>query len=192
MITKYDTIVGDGDCGLTLQRGCEGVMKIFTDEKLPQDDRLLRYILRISHSIEDNMDGTSGAIYGLFFDGLASSIRKMTGHSMGIEEWATAAREALQTVQRVTPARSGDRTLMDALEPFVGSLSNGSLEVALRSATEGAERTKGMRAAFGRTVYVNEEGWEQVPDPGAFGVVALVGGLVGRLRETKGPNSIKP
>jgi dihydroxyacetone kinase len=37
--------------------------------------------------------------------------------------------------------------------------------------------TKGMTTAFGRAVYVAEEGWEKVPGPGAEGVVALVDGL---------------
>ncbi|RAH77196.1 Dak1-domain-containing protein [Aspergillus japonicus CBS 114.51] len=180
-ITRFDTIVGDGDCGITLRRGCQAVQKALGIPASGGDQSTaFQWLLRIAHAVEESMDGTSGAIYGLFFDGLASSVRAMQGtETMTVEQWTTAAQDALKAVQRVTPARSGDRTLMDALEPFVEALSAGSggLEAAVKAAVRGAEKTKGMRPAFGRAVYVNEVGWEVVPDPGAMGVVALVQGL---------------
>ncbi|KAM5346820.1 hypothetical protein ACJ41O_009825 [Fusarium nematophilum] len=181
-ITHYDTIVGDGDCGLTLARGCEAVLKLYEKDGC-NDSRVLDHLLRVAHAVEENMDGTSGAIYGLFFNGLASKVRDLDPDTaMGLDEWALVAEEALRSVQRVTPARSGDRTMMDALEPFVGSLRDG-IDKAVDAARRGAEGTKGLKPAFGRAVYVNEEGWEQVPDPGAISVVALVEGLAKGLRQ---------
>jgi len=51
------------------------------------------------------------------------------------------------------------------------------LHSAVLAARKWMKSTKGMTTAFGRAVYVAEEGWEKVPGPGAEGVVALVDGL---------------
>ncbi|RSL98317.1 hypothetical protein CDV31_012632 [Fusarium ambrosium] len=175
-ITHFDTIVGDGDCGLTLQRGCETVLKLFEDGVEISDSAFDNFV-RIAHAVEESMDGTSGAIYGLFFNGFSAKLRDSdVGGTISHSEWLAAATAGLEAVQGVTPARAGDRTLMDALEPFIHTLKDG-LSNAVREAQNGAETTKGMKPAFGRAVYVNEDGWDQVPDPGAMGVVAIVEGL---------------
>ncbi|KAL2670437.1 hypothetical protein Neosp_014225 [[Neocosmospora] mangrovei] len=175
-ITHFDTIVGDGDCGLTLQRGCETVLKLFEDS-VEISDGAFDNLVRIAHAVEEGMDGTSGAIYGLFFNGFAAKLRDSdVGGTISHSEWLAAATAGLEAVQEVTPARAGDRTLMDALEPFIHGLKDG-ISNAVREAQNGAEKTKGMKPAFGRAVYVNEDGWDQVPDPGAMGVVAIVEGL---------------
>ena len=81
---------------------------------------------------------------------------------------------------RYTPARPGDRTLVDALVPFVETLGqSGDLTKAAEAARKGAESTKGMQASLGRTVYVGGSGFEQVPDPGAWGLSCFFGGLAG-------------
>jgi dihydroxyacetone kinase len=176
VITYADTIVGDGDCGTTLKRGCHAVQQHFKENT---SRYLTQNLLAITEIVEDNMDGTSGAIYSLFFNGLASSVRDLSNSNditLGLDFWASAVKAALMSVQKATPARSGDRTLMDALEPFVGALGQ-DMDEALDAATKGKESTKGTVPAFGRAVYVNEAGWDQVPDPGAMSIVALAKGL---------------
>ncbi|KIV99896.1 dihydroxyacetone kinase [Verruconis gallopava] len=175
-ITHADTIVGDGDCGMTLKRGCKAIQQHFRDNS---SSSLTHNLLEIAHLVDSNMDGTSGAIYSLFFNGLASSVQDLSKakfETLNLEFWASAAENALVTVQKATPARLGDRTIMDALEPFVNTLKEG-VECAYLAAKKGMESTKGIPPAFGRSVYVNEAGWYQVPDPGAMSVVALAKGL---------------
>lgn len=183
-ITKDDTIVGDGDCGITLTRGANAILKFLASSKSTTD--AASSILGLATVIENNMDGTSGAIYSLFFTAFGSALREtqasFKGSLLGTREWAAAAANALAHLQQATPARQGDRTLMDALEPFVHSFEAGeTLAKALSKAKEGAEATKGMKAAFGRAVYVNESGWDLVADPGAEGVVSILEGLVKAL-----------
>lgn len=73
---------------------------------------------------------------------------------------------------------------MDALEPFVVSFTNGEgLKEAIKKARIGVEATKGMKAVFGRAVYVEEKLWSAVPDPGAEGVLCLVEGLAEGLEK---------
>jgi dihydroxyacetone kinase len=179
-ITHFDTIVGDGDCGMTLARGAHAVLSFVNDPQLSSNAS--HTMLSLANVIEDNMDGTSGAIFSIFLAALASAIKSIPSskHGLDVQTWAIAAKSALSQLQLATPARQGDRTLMDALEPFVESFSSGeTIDAAVMKARAGVEATKGMKAAFGRAVYVEETSWSVVPDPGAVGVLCLIEGLAG-------------
>ena len=127
------------------------------------------------------MDGTSGAIYAIFLNALAHGLRQNSPSSpqpINAGIWAKALQSSLQALGKYTPAQPGDRTLMDALVPFVNTLSKEeSTDAAAKAAQEGAQGTKGMKASLGRTVYVGGEGWQGVPDPGAHGLAELLLGL---------------
>ena len=140
------------------------------------------FLGRIISVIETSMDGTSGAIYAIFLNALAAGLRSQSPGSgkkeVTVEVWAEAAKQAMQGLGKYTPARPGDRTLVDALEPFVNQLgSTGDLKKAAQSAKEGSDATKGMKASLGRSVYVGNEGWQNVPDPGAYGLSEFLSGL---------------
>jgi dihydroxyacetone kinase len=175
-ITDYDEQVGDGDCGITLSRGASAVRARV--DSMGGDTDIISTILSIAEAIEDNMDGTSGAVYGIFFTALAAAMRSSERVSTLSELWPAAAKTALTKLQQATPARTGDRTVMDALEPFILALSEGSaLAKAVSLARAGMEGTKGMQPAFGRAVYVEKTAWDLVPDPGAMGVVCILEGI---------------
>lgn len=175
-ITRFDTVVGDGDCGVGLKRGAEAVKKILTtsttnDAALWLDD--------ITACVESTMDGTSGALYAIYLNALAAALRRPRQEGAATSKvWASAARAASESMARYTPAKVGDRTLVDALEPFVDTL-NRTLDVkkAAQAAEDGANKTRGIRASLGRTVYVGGEGYQEVPDPGAYGLAVFFKGL---------------
>ncbi len=78
----------------------------------------------------------------------------------------------------IYPAQPGDRTLMDALVPFVDTLKQtGDVKKAAAAAKEGSDKTKGMKASLGRSVYVGGSGFEEVPDPGAYGLSVFLSGI---------------
>ncbi|MCJ1313995.1 hypothetical protein MMC25_007675 [Agyrium rufum] len=183
-VTKFDTIVGDGDCGLGLKRGAEALLKMLERTRLT-DDFLVTFST-IVNVIENTMDGTSGALYVIFLNAVAHNLRTQDTSSSPVEMtsqiWANALESSLQNIGRYTPAQPGDRTLMDALYPFVTTLKEGGdVKAAGQKATEGAESTRGMRASLGRTVYVGGDGWQGVPDPGAYGLAEFLGGIVDAL-----------
>ena len=131
----------------------------------------------VAHAIESSMDGTSGALYELFVTALAAALQTMPEETATLGTWAKAAGVALVRLQAMTPARVGDRTVMDALIPYVEALAKGDVEQAVSAAKKGCESTKGMEASLGRAVYVSGENWDKVADPGAEGIVAIVEGL---------------
>lgn len=94
--------------------------------------------------------------------------------------WGAALKQASESLSRYTPAQPGDRTLVDALHPFVETLiETGDLKKAAEASRKGAEGTKGMKASLGRTVYIGGTGFEQVPDPGAWGLSEFFLGIAG-------------
>ncbi|KAJ9668650.1 hypothetical protein H2201_001292 [Coniosporium apollinis] len=184
-ITEYDTQVGDGDCGTTLRRGAEAISSYIANTPSTATDPLTD-LLHIASIIEETMDGTSGAITAIYVNSLAAPLRSISVSStpppLDTRVWSSAATAALKTLQSVTPARPGDRTLMDALTPFVETLARTpNVRDAAAAARLGADRTMGMQAKLGRSVYVEASAYDRVPDPGAIGLAELFEGLAEAL-----------
>lgn len=181
-ITKYDTVVGDGDCGLGLKRGAEATLSALSNSSSTD---AMDLFATICPTIEKSMDGTSGALYAIFLNSLAANVRKLDTSSktaLTTQMWAKALKMSLGDLGAYTPAQPGDRTLMDALVPFVDVLStSGDVKKAADEARAGAEKTKGMKASLGRSVYVGGSGFEEVPDPGAYGLSVFLDGIAASL-----------
>lgn len=181
-VTRYDTAVGDGDCGIGLKRGAEGI-KAHLESSPEQKDAAL-FVDGIVEVVENEMDGTSGALYAIFLNAVAYGLRLQSGGgSADSRVWAKALETAMKTLGQYTPAKPGDRTLVDALQPFVEQLTKTSdVHKAAQAAGEGAKETKGMQASLGRTVYVGGSGYQEVPDPGAHGLAEFFSGLSEALK----------
>ena len=185
-ITNYDTVAGDGDCGIGLKRGAEAISKMLKDFKSTSDP--LIFLQRVTKVVENTMDGTSGALYAIFLNALAAGVRGQSpsassaaadvSEQMQVGIWARGLEAAMQALGRYTPAQVGDRTLVDALDPFVSTLSRtGSVEKAAQAADQGAKKTQDMKASLGRTVYIGGDNVKEVPDPGAYGLAIFLKGL---------------
>ncbi|KAJ3226518.1 hypothetical protein HK099_004694 [Clydaea vesicula] len=175
-ITELDKIAGDGDCGESLSQGASSILnKISVD--LNGDPKSSEFafdnfsdaLSSISLVLEDNMGGTSGAVYCLFLDAAAQCISEIdTEDTLAI--WAKAF--------------MGDCTLVDSLYPAIQSFQSGVsknmdlqeiLKECVKSAKEGVEHTRLMKSAsMGRAAYQPEGSLEGIPDPGAFGVAVLI------------------
>lgn len=128
--------------------------------------------------IEKEGDGTSGALYSLFFNGLAAAVPKVASDSKASNAnaavWAESASQALNTLYGYTAARRPSRTLVDPLSAFVEAYSKSKgadFGAALKAASEATENTKKIEANIGRASYVGQEELMKanVPDPGAYG-----------------------
>lgn len=137
--------------------------------------------------VEREMDGTSGAIYAIFLNALLASLRSQGQGEASPKVWASALKQSCDALSKYTPARPGDRTLVDALYPFVEVLEQtGDVKQAAEAAQNAAEGTKGMKPSLGRTVYIGGSGFEQVPDPGAWGLASFFLGLAGIKKVDEG------
>ena len=131
------------------------------------------------------MDGTSGALYSIFFNGLASGLRSaaesLKSDTTTPEVWAEALVQARDTLYQYTRARTPSRTLVDPLEAFVNQFKAAPQDfpAAVKAATEAAAATVNYTAKAGRAAYVGREELQrqQVPDPGAHGVGVILAGI---------------
>lgn len=109
-------------------------------------------------------------VFALFFTALSTALQSSI--------WQESCLAALNELRKYTPARPGDRTLVDALEPFCEAASKGEpFSRAVKLARQGAERTKGMPPKLGRAVYLGMQSYN-VPDPGAWGICAILDGIL--------------
>ncbi|KAF8215609.1 dihydroxyacetone kinase [Mycena galopus ATCC 62051] len=180
-ITRMDTIAGDGDCGLTLKGGAQGVEKAIKAGKITGTD-LVADVVAIAKVAENEMGGTSGALYSIFFSALAQGLQSAAGSTPTStatpELWGTALSAALNKLYTYTRARPPSRTLVDPLAAFVGAFNGGFAE-AVKAAAAAAEHTKDVEAKAGRSAYVDTAvlSREKVPDPGAWGVKTILEAL---------------
>ncbi|KAI0197240.1 Dak1 domain-containing protein [Xylaria flabelliformis] len=184
-VTRFDTVVGDGDCGIGLKRGAEAVLKHLKETQATGD--LVVDVANIVPVIENSMDGTSGALFAIFLNALVHSLRDLSPGEATPQLWSKALKQSCEALARYTPARPGDRTIVDALYPFVDILGEtGNIKEAAIASNKAAGKTKGMRASLGRAVYVGGSGFETVPDPGAFGLASFFLGLAGTEPDEEG------
>ncbi|KAK4152584.1 Dak1 domain-containing protein, partial [Chaetomidium leptoderma] len=184
LMTKYDTIAGDGDCGTTLLTGVKALAAYAKGISSETVDLAVTF-RQIASIIQETMGGTSGAVYAIFFNAVSNSLGKSavgSHHLAHSKLLAEALQQGLTELCRYTSARVGSRTIMDALIPFVETLHKkpDNLQAAVAAASTGAEKTRLMDAKLGRASYVAKEQLnsekEGIPDPGALGVVSILEG----------------
>jgi triose/dihydroxyacetone kinase / FAD-AMP lyase (cyclizing) len=130
-------LAGDGDCGETLVAGANGILSALKLNSIPLSNAVAS-IVKISALVENTMGGTSGALYSIYLSALAQGIAQSQEPKVTLPVIAMAADFALRALGKYTPARKGDRTLVDALDPFVEELNKShDLWKAVEAAREG-------------------------------------------------------
>jgi phosphoenolpyruvate---glycerone phosphotransferase subunit DhaL len=169
-LTALDSAVGDGDLGISLDRGFTAVQAELSANP-PAD---LRSVFQtVATVLIRTMGGTAGPLLGTFF------LRAGTACA-GKSELAPADVMALfqagvEGIQQRGKATLGDKTMLDALLPAVdamrGALEAGSgladiLERGAAAAEAGMRATIAMQARKGRGSYLGERSVGH-QDPGA-------------------------
>jgi triose/dihydroxyacetone kinase / FAD-AMP lyase (cyclizing) len=113
-LTHQDKLTGDGDCGLTIKQGAEGIIAALTS--LCVDD-LGTAALQLASAVGKTMGGTSGALYSLFFTAASIPLKGLHADAATPVAWAEALRSGVDAVKKYGKARVGDRSMVDALEP---------------------------------------------------------------------------
>ncbi|KAI0894319.1 dihydroxyacetone kinase [Annulohypoxylon nitens] len=190
-LTKWDTVMGDGDCGETFSAGATGILNALSSQKLPEQGCIVALLDEVGDIVERQMGGTLGGILGIFFVGLRNAFAATVKNSQSSEPgrldtiWPSALSSALEHLCRYTTAKEGDRTIMDVLIPFVRAMEKGGFDEAVEAAIKGAYSTKGMPPKLGRATYVQpgmENSEAHLPDPGAWGAMIAIVGLRAGLR----------
>jgi dihydroxyacetone kinase len=185
-LTEYDTICGDGDCGLSISAGVRFLLEHLDPAADENDSEIQQWgtlFSALADCVSVSMGGTLGAITEILFRAMAVS------HTEENSNWARALEKGVEAVKFYGGASVGMRTMLDALSPAVdvirtagaasvaAALPKDLLLAAVQAAKEGAEATKLMTALAGRANYVSEELTRGTPDPGAMAVYIVLAAL---------------
>ena len=169
-LTELDRITGDGDLGASMKRAAQAVQNAV--DSYPLDD-IPSTLKALAHTLRRELGGSSGPLYGIFFL-RCGTVLEASG--AGLTQWTDALAQGCRAISELGGAKPGNRTMLDALDPFVRSLKNAKgqalremLMVAVENAERGVEATARMKPRLGRSSYLGDRvlGY---PDPGAKAV----------------------
>jgi triose/dihydroxyacetone kinase / FAD-AMP lyase (cyclizing) len=169
-LTELDRITGDGDLGASMARAAVAVQQAITSYPLNDISRTLQ---ALAHTLGRELGGSSGPFYGVLFLRCGNVIGRSP--TMEKAQWVQALEEGCQAISELGGAKPGDRTMLDALYPFVNKLKQASettsqaVRVAVEAAEQGAAATTQMKPKMGRSSYLGDRVLGH-PDPGARAV----------------------
>jgi triose/dihydroxyacetone kinase / FAD-AMP lyase (cyclizing) len=171
-LTEMDRVTGDGDLGTSMERAAKAVQGAVGSYPLDDVPATFR---AIGHTLRRELGGSSGPLYGVLFLRCGSVLEK--SGATGLAKWAEAVDQGCRAISELGGAKPGDRTMLDALDPFVKALKKGgggkasreAILAAVEAAERGVEATTRMKPRLGRSSYLGDRvlGY---PDPGAKAV----------------------
>jgi triose/dihydroxyacetone kinase / FAD-AMP lyase (cyclizing) len=172
MLTKYDTIVGDGDCGITMKRGAIEIMSLTQNGSIATSHPIPMFV-SLADAVSASMGGTSGILIELMLRKIGSSLRRVK--TIGIDELSNVVQSGVDAISLYGGAQVGSRTMLDALVPAAKTLTETKdIVQSSRAAREGANTTASMtQASAGRSNYLSSETLDGTPDPGAVAVAIV-------------------
>ncbi|XP_031843454.2 triokinase/FMN cyclase [Nomia melanderi] len=186
-INNLDRGCGDGDCGSTLKRLANDILQKLESFSFSHPSSVFSELAYIA---EEQIGGTSGALYCLLFTSLAAElVLAQEG-----EEWsfilAKALRSGLNCLIKYGKAKPGDRSMIDVIstvcETYENKLNNkidnicGALKAA---AWKACEATKNMTPRVGRASYVKQTQYLQNVDAGAYGVATWISAITDAIKK---------
>ncbi|MEY9325420.1 dihydroxyacetone kinase family protein [Sinorhizobium fredii] len=182
---RIDAFAGDGDHGQGMRRGSAAALEA-AKAAVAAGAGAASVLAAAGDAWADRAGGTSGAIWGLALRSWSNAFsddEKVSDGAVG-----KGARLALDGVTRLGRARVGDKTLVDALVPFVEALEReavagkplgDSWNAAARAAQDAADATSSLTPKLGRARPLAEKSIGH-PDAGAVSL-ALVARVAGEF-----------
>jgi dihydroxyacetone kinase len=168
-LTEMDRVTGDGDLGTNMKRAAKALQSAVNS--YPLDD-LPATLKALGHTLGRELGGSSGPLYGVLFLRCGSALEG--SGAIGLAQWVEALDQGCRAISELGGAKPGDRTMLDALDPFVKALKKSqdgkapreAVLSAVDAAQRGMEATARMKPRLGRSSYLGDRvlGY---PDPGA-------------------------
>jgi triose/dihydroxyacetone kinase / FAD-AMP lyase (cyclizing) len=168
-LTELDRVTGDGDLGISMARAAKAVQDAVASYPL---DNAAATLKALGHTLRRELGGSSGPLYGVLFLRCGSVLEAI--RATGLAQWAEALAQGCRAITELGGAKPGDRTMLDALDPFVTTLQQAANLKATRdtvldavdAAERGAQATAQMHPKLGRSSYLGARVLGH-PDPGA-------------------------
>jgi dihydroxyacetone kinase len=175
---RLDAFAGDGDHGVGMARGVNAALEAARDS-LAQGLGVDGLLAAAAEEWSERAGGTSGALWGAAIRAAGSNLGNQ--NSYDTVAVVAASRAALSAIVELGKAQVGDKTMVDAMVPFVERLGAGSageslldaLAAAAAAASDAAERTAELVPRLGRARPLAEKSVGH-PDAGAVSFAMIV------------------
>lgn len=178
---RLDAVAGDGDHGLGMVRGLRGALAAARSSGVDDDDAssVGSALLAAGTAMADAAGGASGALYGVLLTEIGSALARSGERDVTLPLLTDAVDAAYDAVVELGGAKVGDKTMLDALDPFrralreqAGASVAQAWPVAADAAADAAAATAGMVAKTGRAARLGDRG-RGSPDPGATSLAVI-------------------
>lgn len=190
---RLDAAAGDGDHGRGMLRGARAALAA-GDEALAAGGGAGSVLGAAAAAFSDHAGGTSGILWGILLADAGSTFGDQA--RVDAELMVDAVLHANETLQRVCGALPGDKTMVDALDPFARTLAEAyatsgdvcdAWSEAARAAQRGAESTVDLVARRGRARPLGERS-RGIADPGATSMAAILTAMCAVIQDSFPPN----
>jgi len=183
-LNELDAAMGDGDCGLTAEKGAKGIIQFMTENPVESSEDLGKWLMQLGMSYNKAAPSTMGALMATALMRAAKVIKGKTEFDdKDIAKMLTAASTGIQERGKAKP---GDKTIVDALEPSAQALA-GAIEAgkpladaakdALAAAKKGRDDAIPLRSKIGRANWVGDRSIGKL-DPGTVLFVSVLEAVV--------------
>ncbi|HPT76847.1 MAG TPA: dihydroxyacetone kinase subunit DhaL [Defluviitaleaceae bacterium] len=152
-LTDLDSKLGDGDHGFNMNKGVTLCYERTKEKNLYLSD----YFAQLGDILLNEIGGSIGPLYGMFFLGMAENIKGK--EIITASDFLDMLNAGLNDIKEVTDAQLGDKTLLDTLIPAIEAFKEAltihktfseALEELMIASEKGKDSTKGMIAKYGR------------------------------------------
>jgi len=180
---RIDAVAGDGDHGIGMSRGALAA----TEAADAAEGGVQTVLAAAGSAFGDKAGGTSGILWGLLLDGVGQEL----GNTDRVTDagLAHAVQAAAVRLKEFSKAELGDKTMLDALFPFVDSLVGAvddgvpvaqAWRDAAQVSSDAAQATAPLSPKIGRARPLAERS-VGTPDPGAISLALIVTAIGGVL-----------
>ncbi|MFW5872435.1 MAG: dihydroxyacetone kinase subunit DhaL [bacterium] len=169
-LIKIDATIGDGDLGITMQKGFKAANEQL---KIINDTDIGLLLSKAGMTIAQAAPSTMGTLIGTGFIKAGKVLKNRKEAS--VSDFAEAMDQFLEGIMSRGKAKPGDKTIIDSLHPATNALKSAAkegksfeeaMQISFEAALEGLEATKEMIPQHGKQV-VHREKSKGLHDPGA-------------------------
>lgn len=177
LLSEIDSKFGDGDHGVTIGKIAKLIIKNVEEWK---EESMYDFLDNLGMDIMAVSGGSAGPLYGTMIGGMAAPLDGVNEADAALLKEMFAA--SLKSMQDITKAAIGDKTMMDALIPAVAAAKEAAdnvesvLTAAKEAAAKGAKDSEQYVSKFGRARSYKEQ-TIGTPDAGAMSTAFFFEGM---------------
>lgn len=184
-LSDIDGAIGDGDHGINMNKG----FTLFREALDKQPGGLAYSLKTLGKILLMKIGGSMGPLYGKFFMSLGKAFDEKP--EIGAEDFQYGLQAALDAIHAISPAKVGDKTLMDVLIPSQaaydealagGASFSAALDAMSAAAVAGRDSTIDMVARLGRSSRLGERS-RGVMDAGSASCCLILNTMAEAIKE---------